>query len=86
LGWGKSAYLLVGALSHSGRWRGVLAPGMDQPQLIDTLDRVARSLGGLSRVWRFDRMATVINPETGRVQASFGGCQGVCVSGSAPVS
>ena len=71
LGWGKTAYLLVGALSHSGRWRGVLCPSMEQPHLIDALDRVTRSLGGLTRVWRFDRMATVINPDTGRMQASF---------------
>ena len=73
LGWGKTAYLLVGALSHSGRWRGVLAPSMDQPHLIDALDRVTRALGGVTRDWRFDRMATVVNPETGRVQASFAG-------------
>jgi transposase len=71
LGWGKRAYLLVGALSHSSRWRGVLAPSMEAPHLIDALDRVTRALGGVTRVWRFDRMATVINPESGRVQASF---------------
>ncbi|MFZ0158201.1 MAG: IS21 family transposase, partial [Kineosporiaceae bacterium] len=70
-GWGKTAYLLVGALSHASRWRGVLAPSMEAPHLIDALDRVTRALGGVSREWRFDRMATVINPETGRVQASF---------------
>jgi len=35
------------------------------------LDRVARALGGLTRDWRFDRMATVVSPETGRVSASF---------------
>ena len=44
---------------------------MEQPHLIDALDRVTRALGGVTRDWRFDRMATVINPETGRVQASF---------------
>ena len=72
-GWGKSAYLLVGALSHSGRWRGVLCESMEQPHLIDGLDRVARALGGLSKDWRFDRMATVISPSTGKVSASFAG-------------
>lgn len=71
LGWGKTAYLLVGALSHSSRWRGVLCPSMEQPHLIDALDRVTRALGGVTRDWRFDRMATVINPDTKRVQASF---------------
>ncbi|MGI8306047.1 IS21 family transposase [Saccharopolyspora hattusasensis] len=70
-GWGGCAHLLVGALSHSSRWRGVLCPSTDQPHLIDGLDRVTRALGGLTRAWRFDRMATVINPESGRVQASF---------------
>ena len=29
------------------------------------------TLGGLSDVWRFDRMATVCHPATGRVTASF---------------
>jgi hypothetical protein len=62
---------LVGALSHSGKWRGRLTESMDQPHLIDGLDRVARALGGLSDVWRFDRMATVCHPATGRVTASF---------------
>lgn len=70
-GWGRCAYLLVGALAHSGRWRGVLCASMDQPHLIDALDRVTRALGGCTQAWRFDRMATVVNPDTGRVQASF---------------
>ena len=70
-GWGKHAHLLVGALSHSGRWRGVLCESEDQPHLIDALDRVTRALGGLTRDWRFDRMATVVHPESGRVTASF---------------
>jgi len=72
-GWGKHAHLLVGALSHSGMWRGVLCESEDQPHLIDGLDRVARALGGLTRDWRFDRMATVISPSTGKVSASFAG-------------
>ena len=70
-GWGKHAHLLVGALSHSGRWRAVLSESEDQPHLIDGLDRVTRALGGVSKDWRFDRMATVISPGTGRVSASF---------------
>jgi hypothetical protein len=37
------------------------------------LDRVTRGLGGLTRVWRFDRMATVCDPGSGRVTASFAG-------------
>lgn len=70
-GWGTTASLFVGALAHSGKWRGRLAESKDQPHLIDALDGVTRSLGGLTRVWRFDRMATVCNPATGRVTASF---------------
>lgn len=69
--WGAKAFLLVGALAHSGRWRGVLCEATDQPQLIDALDRVARRLGGVTDTWRFDRMATVCYPASGRVTASF---------------
>lgn len=72
-GWGKTAYLLVGSLAHSGRWRGVLAPAMTQPHLIDGLDRICRKLGGVTRTWRFDRMATVCHPDSGKVTASFTG-------------
>lgn len=70
-GYGGKALLLVGALAHSGRWRGVLCPSMEQPQLIDALHRVSAGLGGLTRSWRFDRMATVCHPASGRVSASF---------------
>jgi DNA replication protein DnaC/transposase len=72
-GWGKTAYLFVGALAHSGRWRARLAESMDQPHVIDALDQISRRLGGLPGVWRFDRMATVCHPATGRVTASFAG-------------
>ena len=70
--WGKSAYVLIGALPHSGRWRGWLAECTDQPHLVEGLDAVARRLGGISRRWRFDRMSTVAQPQTGRLQVSFG--------------
>jgi hypothetical protein len=72
-GWGKTAHLLVGSLAHSGKWRAALAPSEDQPHLVAGLDRVTRALGGLTRVWRFDRMATVCDPGSGRVTASFAG-------------
>lgn len=72
-GWDKSAHLLVGSLAHSSRWRAVLSPSMDQPHLVDGLDRVTRGLGGVTHSWRFDRMATVCHPDTGRVTASFAG-------------
>lgn len=70
-GWGGHAHLLVGSLAHSSRWRAVLAESEDQPHLIDALDRVTRALGGATRRWRFDRMATVCHPASGRVSASF---------------
>ena len=72
-GWGLNASLFVGALAHSGRWRGCLAESKDQPHTIDALDQITRALGGLTRVWRFDRMATVCYPSTGRLTASFAG-------------
>jgi len=67
------AHLFVGTLACSGKWRGVLASEMTQPRVVDGLDRVCRGLGGVSRVWRFDRVATVCHPESGRVTASFAG-------------
>jgi transposase len=72
-GWGKTAHLLVGSLAYSGKWRGSLEPATDQPHLVQSLDRVARALGGVTRSWRFDRMATVCDPGSGRVTASFAG-------------
>jgi transposase len=72
-GWGSMAHLLVGSLAHSGRWRGYLSASMDQPHLVEGLDRIARGLGGVTRQWRFDRMATVCQPATGRVTATFSG-------------
>ena len=71
-GWNATAYVLIGALPHSGRWRGWLAESTDQPHLVEGLDAVARRLGGLSRRWRFDRMSTVAQPRSGRLQVSFG--------------
>ena len=70
-GWGRKVFLLVGALSHSGRWLGVLAESTDQPHVVDGLHRICVALGGLTRTWRFDRMATVCHPDSGRVTASF---------------
>jgi transposase len=71
--WGLDgpAHLLVGSLAHSSQWRGWLAESEDQAHLIEALDGVVRRLGGVSRYWRFDRMATVCDPASGRVTASF---------------
>ena len=70
-GWGKTARLLLGTLPRSGRWRAYLSQATDQPHLVEGLDRVTRALGGVSRDWRFDRMATVVHPASGDVTASF---------------
>jgi hypothetical protein len=72
VGLGKKA-VLVGSLAHSGKWRAVLSPSMDQPHLVAAIDRIVRGLGGLTRVRRFDRMATVCDPSSDRVSASFAG-------------
>jgi hypothetical protein len=61
----------LGTLSHSGKVRGVLAEKMDQAHLIGAMDEVLRRLGGTARVWRTDRLATVIVPGTRDVQPSF---------------
>lgn len=72
-GWGKNAHLLVGSLAHSGKWRGILCSTMDQAHLVDGLDRISRAFGGVTGTWRFDRMATVCHPDSGKVTSSFAG-------------
>ncbi len=71
-GWGSTAHLFVGALSHSSKWRAVLAESEDQPHLVEAIDQVVRRLGGCTKSWRFDRMTTVCHPATGRITATFG--------------
>ena len=70
-GWGKTAHLLTGALSSSGRWRGVLSCSEQQPYLVASLHQVCERLGGLTRRWRSGRMSTVCHPGSGEVTASF---------------
>jgi transposase len=69
--WSDDAHLLVGSLPCSGKFRGVFAESEDQAHLIESLDEVLRRLGGTARRWRVDRMATVVEPKSGIVQASF---------------
>jgi transposase len=66
--WGAPAYVLVGALSHSGRIRAVLSDGMDFAHLAGALDGVLRRLGGTTRSWRTDRMASIVAPGTERLR------------------
>jgi len=69
--WGESAYVLVGALSLSGRCRAVICEGMTFAHLVDAIDGVLRRLGGTPRAWRTDRMATVVAPGADRITAPF---------------
>ena len=69
--WGGTAYVLLGTLPHSGRIRGVLSESMDQPHLIEAMDKVMRRLGGTAHVWRTDRLSTVIQVGSRDVQPSF---------------
>jgi len=65
--WGRPAYLLVGALACSGRFRAVFCEQMTFGHLAAAAHRILVALGGTTRVWRTDRMATIVNPDTGRV-------------------
>ncbi len=67
--WGEKAYVLVGALSHSGRIRAVVSDGMDFAQLAAALDGVLRRLGGTARSWRTDRMTALVDTVSGRLRA-----------------
>ncbi len=69
--WGAKAFVLVGALSHSGRFRGWFSEHDDLAHLVVGIDEVSRRLGGVTARWRVDRMATVIRPGTAEVQRSF---------------
>ncbi|MFI8086574.1 transcriptional regulator [Kitasatospora sp. NPDC086009] len=81
-GVGANAHLLVGALAHSGPWRAVLAESEDFPHLVQALDQLVRKLGGTARRWRFDRMATVCYPQTGRVLPASPRWRSTTASGS----
>jgi transposase len=69
--WGGTAYVLLGTLPHSSRVRGVLAESLDQPHLVEAMDAVLRRHGGTPRIWRTDRLVTVIVPGRRDVQPSF---------------
>jgi transposase len=69
--WGEPAFVLVGALSHSGRWRGVFCEQMTFGHLARALHEILTELGGTPRVWRTDRMATAVIPGTDRLNPQF---------------
>jgi transposase len=65
--WGEPSFVLVGALSHSGRFRAVFCEQMTFGHLAEAMHRVLVALGGTPRVWRTDRMATIVIPGTDRL-------------------
>lgn len=65
--WGEPAYVLVGALSHSGRFRAVFCEQMTFGHLAEAAHTILVALGGTARVWRTDRMATIVVPGTDRL-------------------
>ena len=69
--WGAKTFVLVGALSCSGKFRCWFSDSMDQAHLVVAMHQVMVRLGGTARRWRVDRMATVIVPGSDQVQASF---------------
>jgi transposase len=72
--WGfptKRAYLLVGSLAHSGVWRAVISPSMDLPHLLAAMTTLLALLGGVTKVWRFDRMTTVLKAGTDDLTPMF---------------
>ncbi|MCW4457351.1 IS21 family transposase [Microbacterium sp. MPKO10] len=72
--WGfptKRAFVLVGSLAHSGVWRAVISPSMDLPHLLAAMTTLLGLLGELTRVWRFDRMTTVLKAGTSDLTPMF---------------
>lgn len=69
--WGVKAYVLVGALSCSGKYRCWFSESDDQAHLVVAIHEVLARLGGTAKRWRVDRMTTVIKAGTSDVQASF---------------
>jgi transposase len=65
--WDEPAYVLVGALSHSGRFRAVFCEQMTFGHLAQAAHAILVGLGGTARVWRTDRMATIVIPGTDRL-------------------
>jgi transposase len=70
--WGQPAFVLVGALSHSGCFRAVVCEQMTSGHLAQAMHQVLVGLGGTPRVWRTDRMATIVIPNTDRLTVDAG--------------
>jgi transposase len=70
--WGEPAFVLVGALSHSGRFRAVVCEQMTFGHLAEAMHQILIVLGGTPRVWRTDRMATIVVPGSDRLTVDAG--------------
>ncbi|MGW2253179.1 Mu transposase domain-containing protein [Kitasatospora sp. NPDC001660] len=68
--YGRQAYLLMGSLTRSGRWRAALTDANDLPHCVEAVDQVLRRLGGTGERWLFDRTPPVCSP-AGKVTAAF---------------
>jgi hypothetical protein len=69
--WSEPAHVLVGVLAFSGKARAVICEGESFAHLAEGIDGVLRRLGGSTRAWRTDRMATVMHPGSDRITAQF---------------
>jgi hypothetical protein len=69
--WEQPAYLLVGALSHSGRFRAVFCEQMTIGHLAGALHDILLGVGGSGLVWRVDRMATAVIADSDRLNPQF---------------
>ncbi|MCA1845657.1 MAG: IS21 family transposase [Actinobacteria bacterium] len=69
--WGQTAYVQVGALAHSGKFRGSFQPAKDSGHLIAAMQAVIPGLGGLTKRFRIDAMEGAVVPGTRRLNASF---------------
>ena len=69
--WGRPVYVLVGALSHSGRFRTAVCEQMTIGHVAQGMHRIVEQLGGTATVWRVDRMATAVIPGTDRLNPQF---------------
>lgn len=69
--WGEPAHVLVGALSHSGRFRAVICEQETFGHLAGAVHEILTALGGTPRVWRVDRMATAVIPGSDRLNPQF---------------
>lgn len=69
--WGGKAFVLTGALAHSGKVRGLFSEAKDTAHLIAAIDQVARRLSGLTKRFRIDAIEGGVIPGTRRLVPEF---------------